>query len=140
MKTRIGYVSNSSSSSFCIVGVTLENAEFDFDRDALKEKFKKKCGRDYSDEEVDGFYDGYLLYQVANYIGEKNIADFDDGFEIRRYIENEDYHVGGMSITRMDLNETLLQFKTRVLTELKKIGFKGTVDDIDIIIDGGRDC
>lgn len=139
MKRRLSYVSNSSSTSFCIVGICVEYAKFDLslNKDEMKRRFIEETR--YEEDQINGWDDANLLYKFGDYFGFDEIAkDLDEDFVVRKYVEYDE-HVAGMPITKMRLDETLLQFKTRVLEELKKIGFKGTVDDVEIIIDGGRD-
>jgi len=96
MKIRVGFVSNSSSSSFCIVGIS------DKDVDALK--INSVC--DF-DDDLDGFVECY-----------------------------EHNHCIGLSITKIDENETFKDFKERVartMTEVLKKEIKSS--DLKIIID-----
>lgn len=95
MKIRSGFVSNSSSSSFCILGFTAKD-----------------------DEEV-GRMKSELLRE------ESAISEYDDS----RYI--------GAWPDSMKNDETLLQFKERIIEELKKFGIERKVEDLGWITDGG---
>ena len=109
MKTRLGYVSNSSSSSFCIVGIVTE-LDGDFKRD------KDDC--DYDCDFVE------CICQNLDF--HRGIYDYGDGCWII-----------GKSITNMKDDETLASFKKRIFQELVKSGFTGGEDRIGIRIDGG---
>lgn len=102
MKIRKGYVSNSSSSSFFVVGVQYEQSKFD---------------KDYDDLDLEGTD---LEYQngISDYCGE---------------------YIIGIPILKMKDEQTLAQFKESIFEQLKKIGFIGNKEDIQILIDGGYD-
>jgi hypothetical protein len=101
MKKRIGFVSNSSSSSFCLLGISFEN-----DKEYYNEKIENSKSN--------------LDYEWA-------CNSYDDTFTV------------GFSPDKMKDDETLLQFKQRIIDEFKKEGFDYTPDDLDWIIDGGYD-
>ena len=116
MKTRMGYVSNSSSSSFCIVGVVADSYN-------LAEQF------DGYDEEKygDGAYD-FLEEKCGNKLY------FEHGLE--NY--SEEQWIVGMSIENMQDDQTLGDFKKAVFDLLKKSGWKGDdPNEVKIHIDGG---
>ena len=95
MKIRTGFVSNSSSSSFCILGFVAKD-----------------------DEEI-GYRDSELLrYENA-------ISEGDDTCYIGAWPES------------MRDDETLLQFKERIIEELKKFNITREVKDLGWITDGG---
>ena len=87
MKIRMGFVSNSSSSSFCIVGYSIDSDKFD-DYDDLYEIFKPSklvCSRgisDYSDSYIIGKY-------IENMKDDETLLDFKKGIlkEIQDYYD-----------------------------------------------------
>ena len=109
MKTRLGYVSNSSSSSFCIVGIVTE------------------LDGDFKQDKDDSDYDYDFVERIC-----KNL-DFHRGI----YDYSEDRWIIGKSIKSMKDDETLASFKKRIFQELVKSGFTGGEDHIGIRIDGG---
>ena len=102
MKIRTNYVSNSSSSSFCILGIVVDYNEV-------------------------GYVDTDDLDDITSYTGIDNYSE-------------EDLIVGAAP-NRMRDDETLLDFKKRILEQLHQLGFKDTkLEDLDWHIDGGMDC
>ena len=95
MKIRNGFVSNSSSSSFCLMGIQLHNEEF---ADIL----------DFAEEIPNKKLDKYT------YLYEKKV-DRASG-----YGDNDDYTFIGLGIDEMKETETLKQFKKRTSDLLKK--------------------
>ena len=138
MKIRKQFVSNSSSTSFCIVGVIIDNNEFkgkgrkEIEQELMKngvgEKYLKKLPilklvpmlYDYNKKDKHLKALKFLVVEdgVGDYIGDKII---------------------GLDITKMKDNETLGELKTKVLSLLKVLGYTGKLKDIGIIKDGGMD-
>jgi hypothetical protein len=102
MKIRQGFVSNSSSSSFVLWGVS--SYDVDMDRDAIEN----------------------FTY------GEKKIA----GLQVSSGIESDGFFVGG-SPTSMRDDETLLQFKQRIVDMLAKADICVTASDIQFHHEAG---
>ena len=111
MKIRAGYVSNSSSSSFCIVGIAVYSGE-------LGDVFDLK-------EEYDDYYD--FVYE--------NLKGMDSHHGIAEY--SSDSVIIGKHIHAMKDDETLGDFKKGIFEQLKNAGYKGSLEDIKIHIDGG---
>ena len=101
MKIRTNYVSNSSSSSFCILGIVVDYHEYE--------------DLPISDCDLIDTWTGISVY-------------------------DEDELIIGASPTSMRDDETLAEFKERVLKQLRKLGFKDTkIKDLNWHIDGGYD-
>lgn len=109
MKIRTGFVSNSSSSSFCIVGVIANKTNF-------------------SIPETEGILD-FLEGQINLYENNLTVK-----YGIDNYCDNI---LVGTPITEIDENKTIAEFKKEIFDNLKKVGFKGNLADVKICIDGG---
>lgn len=154
MKTRTGYVSNSSSSSFCIVGVCIdiveeeENEEFKKCKPALRKMLLEQCNG-YEKKEVDK----YSTYELLDYLtqslscqeGWKELFENSilskktEGKLITRHGINRyyNYFFIGFNATDMADKDTLLAYKKRVKEALGKIGFNVKVNQIKMYYDGG---
>lgn len=117
MKVRIGYVSNSSSSSFCIWGVRLQ----DF----------------ISDNKIESFEDELYKRRKLrdNYCIEPSHISTWNG--ISEYSE-EDVFIGYSPDWQKD-EETLKEFKTKIVEELNAYGLPVKIEDIQLYNDGGYD-
>jgi hypothetical protein len=100
MKIRHGFVSNSSSSSFCILGIESNDDEFSLDIDEIFDEFEK-----------------------TDLVHEYGIGDY-----------NESQYMG-MSPEQMKDDETLLQFKQRIVDEFKKMDANVNVDVTVNVVD-----
>jgi hypothetical protein len=98
MKIRSGFVSNSSSSSFCILGKTVTSEEYDR---------------------------AYTVRAKSQILTTKNSISY------------EGEHYAGACPEKMKDDETLAQFKQRIVEELHTANIAATTSELDWITDGG---
>lgn len=103
MKIRNGFVSNSSSSSFCIYGAYL-------DFDELVEKVK--ASNLLTEEKVEELEENDEWYELEEIIGEKT--------NLEVYSSDDSYWVG-RSWSSIDDDETGRQFKESVKADIEKV-------------------
>ena len=138
MKVRSCYVSNSSSTSFCIVGIVATNDEFDVD----SKKLRAALVADGCDEEQVNRLDApEIIDALNNRFYDRKFRMLLGDISVRHGLGNysSDDVIVGLDIGRMRDNETLGQFKDRAYEQLKKIGFTGNREKISIFVDGGYD-
>jgi hypothetical protein len=130
MKTRQGFVSNSSTSSFMIYGYEMDAGEF---RELVKKKhshlFDKELAKLNKDREekltFEEAMDGYAFYDL-----EETLRDND----IPIHMIDGDYDTAylGVDPSSMDMDETKRQFQARVEEQIKKfVGKKVKCSYID---------
>ena len=115
MKIRTGFVTNSSSTSFCIVGQTFDNSEIEkwFDKafDVIAALHKKKTGEDLDKEAM--MDEGDLGYQLGELLDLNVEHDYD----------GECYYIG-INIELMKDNQTLGEVKQSVADKMAQYGLK----------------
>ena len=116
MKVRKGYVSNSSSSSFCIMGIT---------ESSLLEK---------NPELAEAFDNGEYedIEECLNIDWRNDEITVENG--IAKYYDDR---VIGLDVEEMKDDETLLDFKKRVLDFFKSKNLNIDIKDINWYVDGG---
>lgn len=105
MKIRNGFVSNSSSSSFCIYGAYFEMGD-------LIERVKKM--NLLTEEQLEEMEESEEWYDIDNFLSEKT------ELEIYSDYENECFWIG-KSWTSVGDDETGRQFKDGIETEIAKL-------------------
>lgn len=138
MKVRSNYVSNSSSTSFCIVGIIAKSDEFDVDSKNLRAPLVEAGYEEESVNAMDALEVINSLYN--NFYGNKCkmfLGDISMHYGLDNY--SPDDAIVGLNIHCMRDDETLGQFKDRVYSQLKGIGFTGKRESISIHVDGGYD-
>lgn len=109
MKIRNGFVSNSSSSSFCIYGTCV-------DMDELLEKVKSTSILSEEElERVDELIENDESYEVVEMLEEKV-----DGLVFHSDYENDQYYIG-RNWSSVEDDETGKEFKNNVKEELEKL-------------------
>ena len=143
MKIRTDYVSNSSSSSFVIVGKVISDLYglMDIlvkDKDKLLEELKKDCGTEC--ESIDDFIAQESLSEVLYRVLENTGLDFQ--IASRDWGDAEEVLVGydmKSGDHKMKDDETLKEYKDRVVTALNEKGIEANYDEIGIVT-GGSDA
>ena len=127
MKIRTDYVSNSSSSSFVLLGKTMSFNKF---VESVKAAgFKSQCSED------DEYYVDF--WEIKDWIVDKTKGFID----AEASGEDGDYEdvVVGVDPSKMNDNVTLKDFKNEVIGKLETIGIDAKLSDIEFT-SGGSDA
>lgn len=126
MKIRIDYVSNSSSSSFMVVGAV-------FTPDEIVEMAKRHKVKSEHQPEDSDYDDWETTYELTDALKKK----FPD-LSFQRGFENfGDNFCIGIEYNRMKNNETKKDFEKRIKKQLKEL--TGKNNKVECLIDGGSD-
>ena len=124
MKIRIDFVSNSSSSSFMLVGAYFNDEEIKNAWLKLHPKDSKKFNEDFEEYDED-YYTSDIADDLADELGLIYMRGIDNYFG---------EHCIGLTYGKMDANETKAQFEKRIVDKLNT-AFE--VDNVYCIVDGG---
>jgi len=113
MKGRNGFVTNSSSTSFCIVGKFIHEEDLYIDK--IVEVFNKLDANNQvtKDDVID---DLYTIVETISTTIDVHGGDDCGGYWV------------GLDISKLQEDETLSAFKSRVQKELEKLGLSGNVE------------
>ena len=143
MKIRSDYVSNSSSSSFVIVGKVFSDVDglmntLVKDKDKPLEDLNKDLSIEY--ESIDDFIEQESFSEVLYRVLENTGLDFQisgrDWGDAEEVLVGYDMKDGA---NKMKDSETLKEYKTRVVDALNEKGIEAKYDEVDIVT-GGSDA
>ena len=142
MKIRSDYVSNSSSSSFVIVGKVFSDIDGLMDKLVKdKDQLLKDLNKEYNSEceTLDDFIEQECLSEVLYVVLDKLGLDFQIAQRDWDYCEEVlvgyDMKSGD---NKMKDSETLKEYKTRVVDALNEKGIEAKYDEVDIITGGSE--
>jgi hypothetical protein len=128
MKIRTDYVSNSSSSSFMVVGKVFTSE--DLVDIAKHNKFTTEEGGDPENEN----YEDWDSYDIISALEEK-FPDLDIHYGIEDFY---DEYCIGMDYEKMKSDETRKDFEGRIAKQLSDMYGK-EIKKVDCLVDGGRE-
>ena len=121
MKIRSGFVSNSSTSSFCIYGVALEANIFELVRDEYLEAFKKKA-MEYDGVEDEEEFDLEDAFDASNYEAMEALCKITGTHNLEWHSpDGYDCLYIGRAWSNVEDDQTGAQFKQEVRDSIKKI-------------------
>ena len=142
MKIRSDYVSNSSSSSFVIVGKVFSDVDGLMDKLAKdKDKLLKYLNKEYESEceSLDDFIEQESLSEVLYRVLENTGLDFQiagsDWGDVDEVLVGYDMK---SEKNKMKDTETLKEYKTRVVDALNERGLDAKYDEVDIVTGGSE--
>ena len=145
MKIRSDYVSNSSSSSFVIVGKVFSEVDGIMDtlvkdKGKLLEEMKKEYGSEYDYESIEDFIAENSFSEVLYFVLGKLGLDFQiagrDWGDAEEVLVGYDMKSGD---NKMKEDETLKEYRTRVVDALNERGIEAKYDEVGIVT-GGSDA
>ena len=130
MKIRADYVSNSSSSSFMVVGKV-----FGFDELVEMAKHNKLTSEDHEVEEgEEPDYEDWDSYKITEAL-EERFPDMEFNSGLENYY---DEWCIGMGYDKMRGDETRKEFEARIAEKLSEMTGK-TITKVESLVDGGRE-
>ncbi len=130
MKIRIDYVSNSSSSSFMVVGHAFDNEELVKIAEHLNLVSEYHDNSDDTPEDYSEWDTGEIVEEL-----EERFTDLDFQYGLENYYDNVCI---GMEYDKMKASEKKKDFEKRIEDRLKEMTGKKTIK-VECLIDGGME-
>lgn len=127
MKIRTDYVSNSSSSSFMVVGHAFDNDEL------VKIAEYNKLFSEYQDSSDE--YNEWSIGAIVEALEDK-FNDLDFKYGLDNYYDEV---CVGMTYDKMKDSETRKEFEKKIADRLKEMTGKQNIE-IECLVDGGMEC
>lgn len=130
MKIRIDYVSNSSSSSFMVVGHAFDDEELVKIAEHLNLVSEYRDNSEDTPEDYSEWGTGEIVEEL-----EERFTDLDFQYGLENYYDEVCI---GMGYEKMKDNETKKEFEKRIADRLKEMTGREDIV-VDCMVDGGRD-